>query len=496
MGLPSGSMASTSMATTTVSPPTAQARRSPLGCSMRTSAMRAPRRPNEAEAGSNSKISTSVRCPPAWSTSSRWSRGGAAAGAVACSRRARRVDFARCALRGLEQVLEVELAHVLGRPDRLDAPAVEPEHAVAQARDRARVVAHEQQRPALLEFAQEAHALLHEARVADGERLVDHEDFRVDVRHDGEREPHDHAGRVGLDRLLDEVADVGERADGVEPRFDLLLRQADDVAVEEDVLAPAELGAEARAQFEDGRDAAVRRHAAGGGLQRAADDLQQRRLAGAVAADDADGLAAPDVEADVGERREFPVILALAAGEELLQPVARRRVEAVVLRRPLRRGRRGQRTSAKPSRACWKSARPSHATARPPTVIDGKPGEIRQVPPDQHDARLFDEERHRIPVDRPAEVLGHRAGRIEDRAQEHHHRGHDVDRLRQVAQVHAQRRERPREAEDEQDQRQQHDEDQRPRHRQRAKAREHDERQHAQADQPCGRGSSTARPRA
>ena len=82
-------------------------------------------------------------------------------------------------------------------------------------------MADEEQRPALLECAQEAHALLHEARVADGQRLVDHQDVGIDVRHHGEREPHDHAGRVGLDRLLDEVADVGERADGVEPRLDL-----------------------------------------------------------------------------------------------------------------------------------------------------------------------------------------------------------------------------------------------------------------------------------
>jgi len=88
---------------------------------------------------------------------------------------------------------------VLGRADGPAAAAVEPQHAVAQVGHRGRVVADEQQRAALLEFAQEAHALLHEARVADGQRLVDDEDVGVDVRHDGEREPHRHAGRVRLD---------------------------------------------------------------------------------------------------------------------------------------------------------------------------------------------------------------------------------------------------------------------------------------------------------
>ena len=67
--------------------------------------------------------------------------------------------------------------------------------------------------------------------------------------------------------------------------------------------------------------------APGGRLQRAADDLQQRRLARAVAPDDADRLAARDVEADVAQRPELAVVLAARAGEHLLQPVARRRVK-------------------------------------------------------------------------------------------------------------------------------------------------------------------------
>ncbi len=111
-----------------------------------------------------------------------------------------------------------------------------------------------------------------------------------------------------------------------------------------------------------------------------------------------------------------------------------------------------------------------------------KSGEIGKRSPDQHGARLLDEERHRVPFDRPAKGRGHGAGRIEDRAQVHHHRGDDRDGLRQVAQIHAQRRQRPRQPQDEQDQRQQHDQDQRPGQRQPAQADEHDERQDREAD--------------
>ena len=69
-------------------------------------------------------------------------------------------------------------------------------------------------------------------------------------------------------------------------------RHAEDGAVEVDVLAAGELGVEAGADFEQAADAAAEVDAAGGRLGDAAEDFEQRDLAGAVAADDADDLAA------------------------------------------------------------------------------------------------------------------------------------------------------------------------------------------------------------
>src|SRR5262249_48622356 len=112
-------------------------------------------------------------------------------------------------------------------------------------------------------------------------------------------------------------------ADRVVALLDLLPRQTDDVAVEEDVLATAEFGAEPRAEFQHRGDAAVRLDKARRGLERSADDLQQRRLAGAVASNDPDGLAARYLEAHVIERREFVIELAPRSDQELLQAIAR-----------------------------------------------------------------------------------------------------------------------------------------------------------------------------
>ena len=52
-------------------------------------------------------------------------------------------------------------------------------------------------------------------------------------------------------------ADVGELDDLVEAALDLLALHAEDRAVQEDVLAPGELGVEAGADLEQGADAAA-----------------------------------------------------------------------------------------------------------------------------------------------------------------------------------------------------------------------------------------------
>ena len=93
-----------------------------------------------------------------------------------------------------------------------------------------------------------------EALVADRQHLVDQHHLRLDVGRDGEAEADEHARRVVLDRRVDELLEPGELDDLVEAARDLALGEPEDRAVQEDVLAAAQLRVEAGAELEERRD--------------------------------------------------------------------------------------------------------------------------------------------------------------------------------------------------------------------------------------------------
>ena len=157
-------------------------------------------------------------------------------------------------------------------------------------------MADEDDRPRLLELAQEAHALLSEEHVADRQRLVDHQDVGIDMGDDRECKADVHATRIGLYRLLDEVTDVGERDDRFEALVDLGARKPQHHAAHVDVLAPRELGIEARTKLKQRGDAPLYLDISLRWRQRTADYLQQRRFSGTIAPDDTERLAPPYVE--------------------------------------------------------------------------------------------------------------------------------------------------------------------------------------------------------
>lgn len=98
---------------------------------------------------------------------------------------------------------------------------------------------------------------------------------------------------------------------------------------QKDVFAPGKFGMEARAQFQQGGDASVDLQCAGGGFADAADEFQQGAFARAVAANDTDGFAALDIEADIVEGMEFFATFGAAGDESTQQPVQRMRVSPV-----------------------------------------------------------------------------------------------------------------------------------------------------------------------
>ncbi len=116
-----------------------------------------------------------------------------------------------------------------------------------------------------------------------------------------------HAGRVGPERRVDEVSELRELDDPVEPALHLPPGAAEDGPVQEDVLSSRQLHVEARPELEERGDPAADGHLALLRPEHTGDHLHERRLARPVATDDPDGLASSHAEVHVRERQEIVV---------------------------------------------------------------------------------------------------------------------------------------------------------------------------------------------
>ena len=98
------------------------------------------------------------------------------------------------------------------------------------------------------EFEHAGLGLRPEVGIAGGENLVEQQDVGVDRGRDREAEPCAHARRVGLDRRVDELAEIGVRDDRRHQFAHDLVVEAKEGAGEQDVVAPGQILVEARAQ--------------------------------------------------------------------------------------------------------------------------------------------------------------------------------------------------------------------------------------------------------
>src|SRR5271157_1173847 len=117
-------------------------------------------------------------------------------------------------------------------------------------------------------------AFLLELGVADGQHLVDDQDFGIEIRCDRECQPHVHAAAVALNWSVEKFLDPREINDLVKFLFDLLARHSEDSAVEKDVLAASELGMEAGADFQQAGNTPMNIDLAGRGPGDPREDLQ------------------------------------------------------------------------------------------------------------------------------------------------------------------------------------------------------------------------------
>src|SRR6185437_125868 len=125
--------------------------------------------------------------------------------------------------------------------------------------------------------------------------------------------------------------DLGERLD--RRQIALHLRAADphDLAVNEDVLPPAEFGIESRAQFAERRDPAARPPAPLCRLQNPAHNLEQRTLPAAVRPHETDYLALLHAKAHIAQSPEIRVQTVRMQRIQLADPVPRRPVKRIYL---------------------------------------------------------------------------------------------------------------------------------------------------------------------
>ena len=132
---------------------------------------------------------------------------------------------------------------------------IDPQYLIAETADGRQVMGHEDDSHAgLLEFAQLRKTLLAKGHVANCQHFIDHQDFRINVHGDRKAQPHVHAGRIVLDRLINKTLEFSKGNYVIKSQSHLLSGQAEEGPVEEDILTPGQIGVKSCPKFQEGRD--------------------------------------------------------------------------------------------------------------------------------------------------------------------------------------------------------------------------------------------------
>lgn len=186
---------------------------------------------------------------------------------------------------------------------------IEPKDLGAHFLDLGQVVGDEEDGGAAAhEFEHAGMTFFLEGGVADGEDLIDDKDFGVDDGGDGEGEASEHTGGIIADGGMNEVAELGEVDDFLILLLEEVLLIAEDGAVEENIFAAGEVEVKAGAEFEHRDDIAAAGDRALGGLQDTRNNLEQSAFAGAVTADEAEGLTWVNGEGDILESSKVLIL--------------------------------------------------------------------------------------------------------------------------------------------------------------------------------------------
>ena len=159
-----------------------------------------------------------------------------------------------------------------------------------------------------------------EQSVAGRQPFVEQQDFRHDAGGSGKSQPNAHARRIGANRHVQIVAELGERGDLVDALAHVARVDAHIHAAQDDVLLAGHVGVHADIDVEERRDPSRSHQFTPAGTIDAGQYLEQRGLAGAVEADQADPIALLDAEIEVVERAHVDAV------ERVAREIAARRV--------------------------------------------------------------------------------------------------------------------------------------------------------------------------
>src|SRR5476651_2613760 len=138
---------------------------------------------------------------------------------------------------------------------------------------------------------------------------------------DGKCQPHPHTARIELDRLIHEVADTGKIRDRIELAQDLRPLQTEHRPADQHVLHSRRLEIERRTERQDWRYPTIDQEVALRWTGNAAEELEKRRFARAIASENAQAFTTANVESDVLQRPEGFVIGFISPKQRLLQPL-------------------------------------------------------------------------------------------------------------------------------------------------------------------------------
>ena len=190
---------------------------------------------------------------------------------------------------------------------------------------------HDDRRAVFANLLHAAVALGLEKDIPDRERLINDQDLRLDVDRKRKCQTHEHTARVRLDRLIDEVANLGKIENLRQLCIHLFFGISHHRTVHIDIFDTGVVLVKSGSQLQQRRNFAAHRHLAGRRRENAGNDLKDRRFTRTVRTDDADRLTFFNRKGKIAQRVEILVVFFMADAQRFLQPVDRFIIQPVYL---------------------------------------------------------------------------------------------------------------------------------------------------------------------